>query len=189
MQHFCNSCSTSLQVFYSLVLSLVCYLSLPRFAQASFFGADCIIQRFLTNSFLSVALESIIHQIREKPQYLVVSRLELLTGFVRSAARDGIGEQSEPSQFRCRVAASKKDIPGASACSEMSINGAANRICKDAKIASGIGERSEPSQFRCRVAASKKDISGALACSEMSANGAANRICKERRARRNRRTE
>ena len=35
--------------------------------------------------FLSVALESIIHQIREKPQYLVVSRLELLPGFVRSA--------------------------------------------------------------------------------------------------------
>ena len=54
--------------------------------------------------------------------------MELLTGFVRSAARDGIGELREPSRFRCRVAASKKDISGALAYSEMSVNGAANRI-------------------------------------------------------------
>ena len=67
-------------------------------------------------------------EIREKPQYLVVSRLELLTGFVRSAERDGIGELREPSRFRCRVAALKKDIPGASAYSGMSVNGAANWI-------------------------------------------------------------
>ena len=45
--------------------------------------------------------------------------------------RDGIGELREPSQFRCRVAASKKDISEALACSEMSVNGAANRICKE----------------------------------------------------------
>ena len=45
-----------------------------------------------------------------------------------SAERDGIGELREPSRFRCRVAASKKDISGALACSEMSVNGAANRI-------------------------------------------------------------
>ena len=45
-----------------------------------------------------------------------------------SAARDGIGELREPSRFRCRVAALKKDIPGASAYSGMSVNGAANRI-------------------------------------------------------------
>ena len=64
--------------------------------------------------------------------------MELLTGFVRSAERDGIGEPREPSRFRCRAAASKKDILGASAYSGMSVNGAANRICKDAKIASGI---------------------------------------------------
>ena len=54
--------------------------------------------------------------------------MELLTGFVRSAERDGIGELREPSRFRCRVAASKKDISGALACLEMSVNGAANRI-------------------------------------------------------------
>ena len=57
---------------------------------------------------------------------------------VDAEQRARIGELREPSQFRCRVAASKKDIPGASAYSGMSVNGAANRICKDAKIASGI---------------------------------------------------
>ena len=65
---------------------------------------------------------------RENHNILWFFRLELLTGFVRSAERDGIGELREPSQFRCRVAASKKDISGALACSEMSVNGAANRI-------------------------------------------------------------
>ena len=83
---------------------------------------------FATIFSYSVSLWFFSRKIREKPQYLVVSRLELLTGFVRSAARDGIGELREPSRFRCRVAASKKDISGALAYSEMSVNGAANRI-------------------------------------------------------------
>ena len=69
-------------------------------------------QWFLSNSFLSAALESIIHQIREKPQYLVVSRLELLTGFVRSAERDGIGELREPSRFRSGQQRQKRTSPG-----------------------------------------------------------------------------
>ena len=57
--------------------------------------------------------------------------MELLTGFVRSARRDGIGELREPSRFRSGKQRQKKDISGALACSEMSVNGAANRICKE----------------------------------------------------------
>ena len=76
--------------------------------------------------------------------------MELLTGFVRSAERDGIGELREPSRFRCRVAASKKDISGALACSEMSVNGAANRICKERS--DGIANLSERHNFNLRLA-------------------------------------